>query len=86
MKRVLAFLCYYAGLMMAIGFFFAQARHADAWHFLILPIYVVPSWWIVAGVGIRLGVPPSEFFRSLARVVGFVEPEQQPERVTQDSP
>lgn len=34
----------------------------------------VVLWWIAAGVGIRLGVPPREFIASLKACLGLEEP------------
>ncbi len=36
----------------------------------------LPIWWIAAGIGIRLGVYPSEFFRRLATAAGLIEPQE----------
>ncbi|MDQ3877591.1 MAG: hypothetical protein M3290_04475 [Actinomycetota bacterium] len=74
MKRGLAFLVYYLGLSLSIGTIFAIARHAAAWQFFVIPLYALPAWWIAAGIGIRLGVMPSEFFGTVARAAGLVEP------------
>ncbi|MGH2747085.1 MAG: hypothetical protein ACRDKB_04065 [Actinomycetota bacterium] len=78
MKRAVAYLSYYAGLSLGLGAMLAAARSAETWEFLLLPIYGLPIWWIAAGIGIRLGVYPSEFFRKLATAAGLIEP-QKPE-------
>jgi hypothetical protein len=84
MKRTAAFLSYYIGLALGLGAMFAVAREADAWEFLFLPLYGLPIWWIAAGIGIRLGVYPSEFFRRLATAAGLLEPQGKPEPSPQD--
>ena len=38
----------------------------------------VVLWWIVAGIGIRLGVTPQDFMASIASVVGFGDRPQFP--------
>jgi len=74
-KRSAAFLSYYIGLALAVGMVFTLGREAEVWHFLFIPIYAIPIWWIAAGIGIRLGVYPSEFFRTVATAAGFLEPQ-----------
>lgn len=74
MKRAAAFLSYYVGLALSLAAAFSVARDAEAWQFLFIPLYALPIWWIAAGIGIRLGVYPSEFFRRLATAAGFIEP------------
>jgi hypothetical protein len=76
MKRGAAFVSYYVGLVFGLGTMFTVARNADAWEFLLVPIYGLPIWWIAAGIGIRLSVYPSEFFRRLATAAGLVEPQE----------
>lgn len=75
MKRMAAFLSYYVGLALALGSIVSVARDADVWELLFAPLYGVPIWWIAAGIGIRLGVYPSDFFRTLATVAGLIEPQ-----------
>jgi hypothetical protein len=53
-------------------------RQVSSWEFLLLPLPTIAVWWITAGIGIRLGVYPSEFFRAFARFAGFIEPEKSP--------
>jgi hypothetical protein len=85
MKRAAAFLSYYVGLALGLGVMFDVARDAEIWQFLFLPLYVLPIWWIAAGIGIRLGVYPSEFFRTLATAAGFLEPQPKADELpTQD--
>ena len=74
MRRAIAFLSYYLGLCFAIGAVFLAGREAAAWEFVFVPLYGLPLWWIAAGIGIRLGVYPSEFFRTLATAAGLLEP------------
>jgi hypothetical protein len=76
MKRTAAFLSYYVGLAFGLGAMFNFARGADALGFVLLPVYGLPFWWIGAGIGIRLGLYPSEFFRTLATAAGFIEPQE----------
>lgn len=75
MKRAAAFLSYYVGLALGLGAMFNVAREADVWQFLFIPLWGLPIWWIAAGIGIRLGMYPSEFFRTLAMAAGFLEPQ-----------
>jgi hypothetical protein len=74
MKRALAFLSYYVGLCLAIGGVFWAGRQAGLWELVFVPLYGLPLWWIAAGIGIRLGVYPSELFRTLATAAGLLEP------------
>lgn len=74
MKRAAAFSCYYVGMTVSIATMFSIARDAEVWQFLFLPLYGLPIWWIAAGIGIRLGVYPSEFFRRVGTAAGLVEP------------
>lgn len=75
MKRASAFLSYYLGLALGLGVIFSAARGAEVWQFFFIPLYGLPIWWIAAGIGVRLGVYPSEFFRTLATASGLVEPQ-----------
>lgn len=87
MKRAAAFLSYYVGLALGLGTMFNVARDADVWQFLFLPLFGLPIWWIAAGIGIRLGVYPSEFFRTLATAAGLLEPQSKTDGVAaKDSP
>lgn len=74
-KRAAAFISYYIGLTLGFSAIFTLARNAETWQFLFIPLYALPIWWIAAGIGIRLGVYPSEFFRKLATLAGLTEPQ-----------
>lgn len=83
MKRAAAFVCYYVGLTLSLAAMFNFGRHAETWQFLLLPVFGLPIWWIAAGIAIRLGVYPSEFFQRLATVAGLLEP---PTTATEKTP
>ncbi|MCA1707487.1 MAG: hypothetical protein LC808_31150 [Actinobacteria bacterium] len=72
MKRFLGFLSYYVGLALMLWSILESSR--DSFGALLLaPFFVIPIWWIAAGIAIRLGVFPSEFFSTIARAAGFLE-------------
>ena len=76
MKRFLGFLSYYVGLVLLVYSLLESSR--DSFGALLLaPIFVIPIWWIAAGIGIRLGVYPSDFFRTIATAAGFLELEDE---------
>lgn len=86
MKRAAAFLVYYLGLTLGLGTIFHVAQSAEIWEFILLPIWALPAWWITAGIGIRLGVYPSEFFRELATAAGLVEPASKRDKQVSNDP
>lgn len=86
MKRALAFLSYYLGLALGVGAIFNAAHGAEVWQSIFIPLYGLPIWWIAVGIAIRLGVYPSDFFRTVATAAGFLEPPpKRDEPAVQDS-
>lgn len=76
MKRMAAFFLYLIGTPVCIAP--AIAALADfgwsldgLWLILMNIAVGIVMWWIVAGIGIRLGVFPIDFFRSIGRSLGL---------------
>lgn len=74
MKRAAAFLVYYMAtgwILYSIG---QLGRTELSWGFVFAPLVVAVPWWIAAGIGLRLGVKPREFFGWFGRFAGFLDP------------
>ena len=78
MNRTVAFFLYLIGIPVCIApAIAAMADFGFAWSleglWLILTNIAVGvvMWWIVAGIGIRLGVFPIDFFHAVARSLGL---------------
>jgi hypothetical protein len=39
----------------ALALLVQSGRHAGSWDFLLVPLFVAATWWVTAGIGIRLG-------------------------------
>jgi hypothetical protein len=86
MRKAAAFLAYWLGLTLGLWAIFEMARGADWWEFPFVPLYALPIWWIAAGIGIRLGVRPSEFFHATAAAVGLLDPPSEANQDVNHSP
>ena len=78
MRRALAWVVYMLGLVLGLDVLvtgFAAEGILDAFGGIAGAVVL---WWITAGIGIRLGVPPQDFMESIASVVGFGDHPQAP--------
>ncbi len=76
MRRRLAFLVYLVGLILVLGTIISGFSDVDEhlWNWadpLLSLLRALIVWWVTAGIGIRLGVFPIEFFRNVARSLGL---------------
>lgn len=74
MKRAVAFAVYYLGAAWIAYLAVRFANTLSYWEFLFATIYLIALWWIAAGIGIRLGVYPSEAFAWFGRLAGILDP------------
>lgn len=74
MKRRIAFVVYYVGAAWVLALLLQFGREGFSWDFLLLLLVGVAISWITAGIGIRLGLYPSEFFRAFGRFAGLLDP------------
>jgi hypothetical protein len=63
-KRQIAFGVYFAGTLAALSVL-VNSLGAGLFAGVENVMLAVALWWITAGIGIRLGVLPAEFFKSL---------------------
>ncbi|MGH2729897.1 MAG: hypothetical protein ACRDJI_04735 [Actinomycetota bacterium] len=66
MKRRLAFGIYFVGSLSALSVL-VSGLEAGLLAGVGNVMYALAIWWITAGIGIRLGVVPAEFFTSLQK-------------------
>ena len=66
MKRSIAFLVYYVGALLALKGFVEVLAHGSFPALFFAPVTLLAMWWISAGIGVRLGVTPPDFFGSIA--------------------
>jgi len=73
--RVLAYIVYSAGttlcLVLAVGLLDRLAHGAPLPESIGLVGILIP-WWITAGLGVRLGLEPYEYFRSVGTLLGLL--------------
>lgn len=73
--RILACIVYSAGttlcLVMAVGLL-DRIAHGAPWPESIGLVGILIPWWITAGLGVRLGLEPDEYFRSVGTLLGLV--------------
>jgi hypothetical protein len=77
-KRLLAFGVYFAGtltslsaLVFGLEEMWKQGLGGGLLTGISSAAYAIVMWWITAGIGIRLGVFPVEFFKSLQKSLGL---------------
>lgn len=74
MRAFVAVVAYVVGGLGALGIAFGilhGVAHGDPWPYAAMIVVAVVPWWIAAGIGVRLGMRPEEFFRGVARFAGF---------------
>ena len=71
-KSRLAVAVYLAGTLSLLAITIPAFASASFLGVVGALMYGFAVWWIAAGIGIRLGTKPEEFFRGLARTIGFV--------------
>ena len=73
--RVLAYIVYSIGttlcLVLMVGLLDRLANGAP-WPESVGLLGILIPWWITAGLGVRLGLEPYEYLRSLGRILGLV--------------
>ncbi len=76
-RAAVAMLSYTLGGLAALSFAFDVLHgvaHGAAWPYTFTVVFALVPWWIAAGVGVRLGMEPGEFFCRIALFAGFIAP------------
>jgi hypothetical protein len=77
MKRVAAFIFYTVGTLAVVGMIVSGVEGIpfggfEEWYGALISFaFAMAIWWIAAGIGIRLGVEPHEYFRFLGSYFGL---------------
>jgi hypothetical protein len=78
MRRALAWVVYMLGLVLGLDVVVTGLAADGLWEGFGGIAAAVVLWWIVAGIGIRLGVTPQDFMASIVSALGFGDRPQAP--------